>query len=167
MSRESTIRDLRAKARQLESKKRDIDKQVEAIYTTMRVFEQNGEVPRDGVSSYAKELTATIYDILKDERPLHRDIILARVQERGIFVGGQKPVNSIGSYLSTDARFGNVARGIWTLAEEPQSDISAEIDNSGHLLLEREPGATALSGRLGAEGPSIVNQRDQSRPLDS
>ena len=43
MSRDSTIRDLWAKARQMEAKKRDLDKQVEAIYTTLRVLEENGD----------------------------------------------------------------------------------------------------------------------------
>ena len=65
--------------------------------------------------------------------PLHRDVIHARVQERGIFVGGQKPVNSIGSYLSTDDRFSNVARGIWTLAEKPKPDLSDEMQNNYYV----------------------------------
>ena len=41
MSHESTIRDLRAKAQQLEGQKRELDKQVEAIHSTIRIFEQN------------------------------------------------------------------------------------------------------------------------------
>ena len=129
MSYASTIRDLRTKARQLEAKKRDIDKQVEAIYTTLRVFEQNGEVVIKGASSYAQDLTDAMCDILTIERPLHRDAILARVQERGIHVGGQKPVNTIGSYLSMDNHFRNAGRGIWTLTEEPQSELSNETSN--------------------------------------
>ena len=143
MSRESTIRDLRVKVKQLEAKKREIDKQVENLHGAIRVFEQNGDAEDEGRSSYEREMSDAMFDILTDERPLHRNIILDRVQERGIQVGGRKPVNTIGSYLSIDDRFSNVARGIWTLAEEPQSDISAEIDNNGHLLLEREPGTIA------------------------
>lgn len=136
MSRESTIRDLRTKARQLETKKRDIDKQVEAIYTTLRIFEQNGDVPSTpSVSPYAAELTNAMYDILVTERPLHRTIILARVQERGIHVGGQKPVNTVGTYLSIDNRFRNAGRGIWTLTTEPQPVLNADElqPNNGHL----------------------------------
>ncbi len=129
MSYASTIRDLRAKARQLEAKKREIDKQVEAIYTTLRIFEPNGEVVTRDISSYAQDLTDAMCDILTVERPLHRETILARVQERGIHVGGQKPVNTIGSYLSMDKLFRNAGRGIWTLTEEPQSDLSNETSN--------------------------------------
>ena len=134
MSRESTITDLRAQARQLEAKKRDIDKQVEAVYTTLRVFEQNGEVHRSRGSSYAQELTNAMYDILVTERPLHRSIIFERVQDRGIHVGGQKPVNTIGTYLSIDERFRNVGKGTWTLRVEPQAmpepDIGANADET-------------------------------------
>lgn len=140
MSRESTIRDLRAKARQLETHKRDIDKQVEAIYTTLRIFEQNGDVPGTPlVSPYAAELTNAMYDILIVERPLHRAVILERVQERGIHVGGQKPVNTVGAYLSTDERFRNAGRGIWTLAVEPLSVAEPDTEpNNGHLREQSE-----------------------------
>ncbi len=124
MSRESTIRDLRVKVRQFEAKKREIDKQVENLHGAIRVFEQNGDAEDEDRSSYAREVSDAMLDILTDERPLHRNVVLARVQQRGIHVGGTKPVNSIGSYLSTDQRFKNCGRGIWTLAEEPQAGIS-------------------------------------------
>ncbi len=133
MAASSTIRDLRAKAKQLEAKKRDIDKQVDAIYTTLRIFEQNGEAIHESTSPYAEELTNAMYDILIAERPLQRAVILERVQERGIHVGGQTPVNSIGSYLSTDDRFKNAGRGIWTLTVEPEPEQLLEEEHSnGH-----------------------------------
>ena len=59
MSHESTIRDLRAKAKQLEGQKRELDKQVEAIHSTIRIFEQNDSsievIPT--TSPYAETLT--------------------------------------------------------------------------------------------------------------
>ena len=120
MSRESTIRDLRVKVKQLEAKKREIDKQVENLHGAIRVFEQNGDVEHVERSSYAREVSDAMLDILTSERPLHRNVILARVQERGIQIGGRKPVNTIGSYLSTDNRFRNTgSKGVWTLTEEP------------------------------------------------
>ena len=76
-------------------------------------------------------------NILVIERPLRREVLLDRVQERGIHVGGAKPVNSIGSYLSTDPRFRNAGRGIWTLTEEPEEEPQPEHHpdggyNNGH-----------------------------------
>ena len=94
MSRESTIRDLRVKVRQFEAKKREIDKQVENLHGAIRVFEQNGDAEDEDRSSYAREVSDAMLDILTDERPLHRNVVLARVQQRGIHVGGTKPVNS-------------------------------------------------------------------------
>ena len=119
MSRESTIRDLRVKVRQLETKKREIDKQVENLHGAIRVFEQNGDAEHGDKSPFAQEVGGAMFDILTDERPLHRKVILTRVRQRGIHLGGQNPVNTIGSYLSIDDRFKNVGRGIWTLKEEP------------------------------------------------
>ena len=124
MSRESTLRDLRIKVKQLEVKKREIDKQVENLHGAIRVFEQNDNVSTEDRSPYAKEVSDAMVEILTDERPLHRDFILDRILERGIHIGGQKPVNTIGSYLSLDSRFKNAGRGIWTLAEEPQAEIT-------------------------------------------
>ena len=134
MSRESTIRDLRVKVRQLEAKKREIDKQVENLHGAIRVFEQNEGAEHGDKSPYAQEVSNAMFAILTEQRPLHRDDILARIQERGIHIGGQKPVNSIGSYLSLDARFSNAGKGIWTLGEEPQAvdnipDIPDEMDS--------------------------------------
>ena len=148
MSRESTIRDLRVKARQLEQMKRAIDKQVEAIYTTLRVFELNGDETLESVSEYAQEITDAMYDVLLIERPLHREIILTRVQERGISIGGEKPVNTIGSYLSRDDRFrGAGNKGFWTLAEEPHPEPSDETYNNGHRLLSQGEPSTSASER--------------------
>ena len=119
MSRESTLRDLRVKVKQLTAKKREIDKQVENLHGSIRIFEQNVNVSDEARSPYAKEVSDAMVEILTEERPLHRDVILARIRDRGIHIGGQKPVNTIGSYLSLDYRFKNAGTGIWTLGEEP------------------------------------------------
>ena len=39
--------------------------------------------------TFEKVVSDVIFDILTDERPLHRKIILARIQERGINVKGK------------------------------------------------------------------------------
>jgi len=140
MSKGSTIKDLRAKAKQLEARKREIDKNVEAIYTILRVFEQSqiGEVITDRLSSYAQELTNAMYDILISKRPLHRKSIFDRLTVRGIHVGGQIPVNTVGSYLSIDDRFKNVGRGMWDLAhpilpiDQSSEDLDMLADDVAH-----------------------------------
>ena len=119
MSDESILRGLRAKVKNLEIKKREIDKEVESLHVVIRVFERSEQsqdtLPKD---SFAERISNAMYVILHDEGgPLHRTVILERIQEQGIYIGGKKPVNSVGSYLSLDDRFVNVGRGMWDLAE--------------------------------------------------
>ena len=139
MSHESTLRDLRVKVKQLEAKKREIDKHVENLHGSIRIFEQNGNVSDEDRSPYAKEVSDAMVEILTDERPLHRNVILARIRARGIHTGGQKPVNTIGSYLSLDDRFKNAGKGIWTLGEEPIA-----VDNIPDIPSGMESEADAL-----------------------
>ena len=115
--------ELRALIKEWEAKKHKIEKELESLHTIVRINQERGssvDANNDRrASTYAQELTDAIYDTLLSERPLHRMVILGKVAERGIHVGGTKPVNSIGSYLSTDQRFKNCGRGMWTLVEEP------------------------------------------------
>ena len=127
MGQQSTDVDLRALVKELEVKKRQIDKEIEALYIVIRLNQERANGIDAGgrrIGTYAQELTDAIHDTLFSERPLHRNVILERVTERGIHVGGAKPMNSIGSYLSTDQRFKNVGKGVWTLTEKPQAEIS-------------------------------------------
>ena len=116
--------ELRALVKEWEAKKHKIDKELESLHVAIRINqERSSGIDASGrrASTYAQELTDAIYDTLLSERPLHRMAILGKVAQRGIHVGGTKPVNSIGSYLSTDQRFKNCGRGMWTLTEEPQA----------------------------------------------
>ena len=135
MGQQSTDVDLRALVKELEAKKQKIDKEIEALHIVIRINQERSSVVDAGgrrASTYAQELTDAIYDILSSERPLHRTDILRKVTDRGVHVGGSQPVNSIGSYLSTDPRFKNCGRGMWTLAEEPQAGKSI-TDSIPHI----------------------------------
>ena len=125
MGNESILRDLRANVKDLETKKREIDKEVESLHVVIRLYERNGQ-SQDTLNkdSFAERISTAIYGILHDEGgPLHRSEIHSRIQGQGIHVGGKNPVNSVGSYLSLDDRFVNVGRGMWDLAERvPESN---------------------------------------------
>ena len=106
--------ELRALVKEWEAKKHKIEKELESLHTIIRINQERGSsVDASGqhASTYAQELTGAIYDTLLSERPLHRMGILGKVAERGIHVGGTKPVNSIGSYLSTDQRLQELRQG--------------------------------------------------------
>ena len=120
--------ELRALVKERETQKIKIDKELEALHIAIRINnERDARMDAQGgrrASTYAQELTDTIYDVLIKDRPLHRAAILEQVIQNGIHVGGSKPVNSIGSYLSTDQRFKNCGRGMWTLEHEPEEQSS-------------------------------------------
>ena len=119
---------------ELEAKRRQIDKEIEAVHIVIRLKQERASKVDAGgrrTGTYAQELTNAIHDTLWSERPLHRNVILERVIERGIHVGGAKPMNSVGSYLSTDKRFKNCGRGLWTLKEEPVTGIPPSDKEAG------------------------------------
>lgn len=86
--------------------------------------------PGSRPNSPAAELAAAIFDVLLAERPLHRKVILERVTQAGIYVGGKNPLAALGSYLSMDKRFQSVARGVWTLVEGPGNGNGNDADDS-------------------------------------
>ena len=128
------LRDLKTKIKQREDIIRRLSKENEVLAETKRIYEAeagtdiSSAVPTPRPNSHSAELTGTIEVILLEERPLHRRVILERVTQRGIYVGGEKPLASLGSYLSMDRRFKNVGRGIWTLTDEPAAP-AAPHDN--------------------------------------
>ena len=65
--------------------------------------------------TYRNEITTVIHQVLTGESPMHRADILERVQERGIYVGGLRPLDNLSTYLSKDCRFHATGRGYWTL----------------------------------------------------
>ena len=127
MSRASTIKDLTAAIKKVEQLKRDLDKRLESLHIALRFFEDMSEETES--DSYAKEIRNNIHDILVEERPQHRTTIYERLQERGVHVSGQDPINNVGAHLSVDTRFKNVDRGTWDLSESPVREQPKDLPN--------------------------------------
>lgn len=74
----------------------------------------------------------TAYDVLLEEGgPLHRRIILERIIERGVEVGGDSPLNNFGGHMSHDERFVSLDnRGTWDLRirREGSDTLPSEVD---------------------------------------
>ena len=83
--------------------------------------------PTTNRDTYRRELTMAIQAILSEDGPLHRMDILHRVQDRGVYVGGKKPIDNLATYLSIDPRFQSVGRGYWSL-ERPGCRDETETD---------------------------------------
>ena len=151
-----TIRDLQYKVREREAEKEQLmvrlDGEIEALNATIRILEGEGteNIRTSRPASHGSEVTNAMYKILLAERPLHRTKILEKVQAWGIYVGGNTPVNSLGSYLSQDPRFKNIGRGLWTLADEPQpQDGQDDTDAPAHPPEAQEHGVEVGPDTLG------------------
>ena len=85
-----------------------------------------------------------------------RHLDLGRANERGIHIGGQNPVNTIGSYLSLDDQFKNVGKGIWTLGEEPMAEIPSSDNDAASFSIGDISANTE-------EEPEISNFKQESK----
>ena len=123
---ESTIKDLRAAIRQLETEKREIEERHRALVTTLRYFENPERVLEPQHQRTDNDLRNAISEILAQEGPLHRRDIHDRLVSMGVHIGGRDPVNNVGAHLSIDPRFRNVGRGMWNLSEPPSDTVTSE-----------------------------------------
>ena len=124
MKRLETIKVLTTILQAKEQEQEALQESIDALRIAIREVEcanlDSVTTPQHG--THKEELTNAMFAILEGNRPLHRNIILARVRERGVHVGG---ISSIGSYLSTDGRFKNVGKGMWTLDESEPMEHSS------------------------------------------
>lgn len=73
------------------------------------------ELPSNGRPP--KPVRDAVCAILQVEgKPLHYTVLLNKLQERGISVGGKDPRNTLLAHLSLDPRFKNVGPGLWALS---------------------------------------------------
>ena len=132
MNTSTLLRELRRRARELDQQYTQVSQDREYIHGVIAMLERESgdESNTDSVGSHTDVVTDAIADILTEEgKPLHRSVILERIQAKGIYVGGHKPVNTLGSYLSLDPRFMVVGRGVWALVDSPKE--SDESEHSG------------------------------------
>ena len=140
------LQSLRAKALELDELYKTVSRQRDAIHEVIAMYEQDtDEMHVSGDVTYKEELTDTIESILQEEHPLHRSEILDKVREKGIYIGGASPLNSLSSYLSTDPRFKTATgKGMWTLVVNADADtitiLSAEHNNPQLRGLDYESG---------------------------
>ena len=147
MNASTTIRNLTAEIDDRKARRAVLDQQIETLERALNVLTATEAtlpiVPRKSESSYAATITDAIEQVLLEERPLHRSEILARVSARGVYVGGTKPIASLGSYLSVDNRFKNVGRGVWTLTNDvllPDEGVTKESTDESSISVPSERG---------------------------
>ena len=119
---------------------------IDALHIAVREIESvdDGMFAKPQKGTFRDKITEAMRDVLKDG-PLHRNVILGRIQERGIHVGGG--IRTVGAYLSVDHHFKNVGKGIWALAESPPDDMPSP---NGHKSLSKSE-AELASTLMGVE----------------
>ena len=135
MNKEVVARDLRAMLIRLDALHDKIEIHRTMIRGALEVFEHGLDDVLAEVADFytappqpdtqAGHVSDGIYNILLQERPLHRGDILNRLKKMGYQVGGKKPIDSVSAHLSNDPRFksaGDGKSGTWTLTTEPTGE---------------------------------------------
>ncbi len=132
LTKRSLDRALRSIEKNLEAQICKNEEDLRIVRGMIRINEEREDAVKKA-SSFADEVSDVVHTILEQESPLHRSEILKRVESYGLHVGGSKPANNLGTYLSRDTRFVNVGKGMWALEEakptaNPESNGHEEVD---------------------------------------
>ena len=68
-------------------------------------------------------IRSTIHTILSAESPLHRKVILEKVLNGGVHIGGKTTLRTLAAHLSDDDRFEAVGGGNWALSRDAADTI--------------------------------------------
>ena len=142
------IRGMRERAIQLDKQFEAVKSERDAVYLVIGMLEREIALETDSddtsaTRTYTDTLTDAIVEVLETEQPLHRNVILERVQDKGVHVAGVEPVKSLGAHLSADPRFKNVSRGVWALVgygedqeEDPHNFLHENPDGTAHFKID-------------------------------
>ena len=96
------------------------------LLTALSIFERDADggslTPAPKESTYSEELVEAMREILLEDQPLHRTVILERAKARGVLFTAKNEIRTVGYYLSREPDFKNVARGIWALTGYDEAD---------------------------------------------
>ena len=96
---------------------------VRAMYERRAMDEREEQADRKPAElrngTFGAQVIKTIHAILQEESPLHRKMILERVLARGVHIGTQDPLRTVGAYLTLGKQFRPDGRekGVWALVE--------------------------------------------------
>ena len=128
MRKTETLKTINRILKRRESELKNLQATVAALRTTLRELEDTEDdlFNKSQNGTYQSTITDAIVEVLADG-PLHRSVVLERIEARGVHVGGG--VRTIGVYLSKDDRFVNVGKGVWALEQSPamNGDDSGEV----------------------------------------
>ena len=146
MKRAETIKVLTAILQRKEKEIQALEGSINALRIAIREVELVDDiaVTTSQRGTFRQELTDAMYGILDEHGPLHRNVILEKLQELGIHIGGG--INTVGSYLSVDDRFKSVGKGLWdNVTLNLEDDTSLQNDAHNHPIFSKMGDEPALS----------------------
>lgn len=142
MPSQSTIQDITdaiggidAELGGIDERRAELHRQRRALVVALEFFGGAADGAPDSATTPAErsvpgiEIPNAIHAILEESGALHRQDIHARLAVRGVKIGGQNPVNSMGAYLSRDPRFQSLGGGLWDLAQPPATETDNHPNN--------------------------------------
>ena len=89
-------------------------------------------------------IRSTVHTILSAESPLHRKIILERLFDRGVHIGGKTPLRTLAAHLSGDDRFQAVGDGNWAISDGAPDIVRDPSSGIGSNSMQSSLGASEL-----------------------
>ena len=126
-SRRSTQEGLHVVSSLLEDRADELRSELEAIESQLLTIRSASSIvasvddsaffTRRRAGTFEEELTEAMLAELTKEQPLHRSELMRRVEEAGVHIGGQNPLDTFASYLTRDPRFTSDGAGCWGLVD--------------------------------------------------
>ena len=134
MKRQETVKTLSNILQRVQKDIKELQAQADNLMATIRLVEttEHEFVTTRQKGSFGEKIADTMYEVLEELGPLHRQQILNEVKRRGVYVGAG--MKTIGAYLSSDDRFENVSRGVWAAADSAEESVPASLN--GHIPLD-------------------------------
>lgn len=120
------------------------------------------QVTREFGGNFGKAITAVEGLIIAAGHPLHTRVLIDRLREMGIEIGGKEPVGNLSSALSRSGKFTNSRMNGWNLRDESES-VLEQVDYesiASELISNLTPDEIAQVREYLASGKGVPNPID-------
>ena len=134
--------------KRLTEQKESLERQIKALVSVQTaLWIENPDPLHRNSSQYTfgphrQVMADAIYEVLKEDRPLNRRVILSRVIERGVLVKEVHPLHRVSEILTADEHFEKVPNkhGYWTLSESCPNDLTDPVELNQEIHTQNETG---------------------------
>ena len=154
----------------LTKEKESLERQIEALKRAQLTLwiENPNDLHRNrsqyNLGPIRRVLADAIYEVLLEEGPLTRQMILSRVVARGVQLKAMNPVNQVSAMLTADPRFGKVKgqRNFWNLTKICRNDLTDSIELRQEVYTQNKEtadvGASTASSKTEVESEMLTTE---------